>query len=131
MRAVLLPKDCASCPLLKPCGGHQLDIIRTIGCGNYANGELPWDRNDMNPLDEERYWRLWDDVDGLFDFSISKITPVRSLDLPDYVPLLQHRYSRSAILSSEVVALHLYQIFRKNPNGDYCSRFADEVDPVG
>ncbi len=121
----LLPKDCASCPLLIPCGGHPLEIIRTIGCASFANGELPRDNNDMNPLDEDRYWRLWDDVDGLFDFSISKITPIVSLDLPVYVPLLQHRYSRAAILSAEIVALHLHQIFRKYSDGRYIARFAD------
>jgi hypothetical protein len=121
----LLPRDCASCPLFKPCGGHQLEIIRTIGCASFADDGLPADRNDMNPLDEERYWRLWDDVDGLLDFSISTIKAVHSLDVPLYVPLLQHKYSRTATLSAPVVALHLYQIFRKSRDGHYLSRFAD------
>ncbi len=121
----LAPKNCASCPLIGPCGGHQLDIIRVIGCANFANDELPADRNDMNPLDEDRYWQLWDDVGGLHDFSISGIAAVNSRDLPSYIPLLQHRYSRVETLQSEVVALHLYQILRKDRKGRYASRFAD------
>jgi hypothetical protein len=121
----LLPRDCASCPLIKPCGGHQLEIIRAIGCASFANEDRPSDPDDMNPRDEARYWQLWDDVDGLLDFSISKIEPVQSLEVPVYVPLLQHKYSRTAILSAPVVALHLYQLFRKGRDGRYLSRFSD------
>jgi hypothetical protein len=121
----VVPRDCASCLLREPCGGHPLEIIRAIGCANYSDGQLPVDRSDMNPLDEERFWRLWDDVYGLLDFSISTIAAIDSSQLPVYVPLLQHPYSRAACLNAPIVALHLYQVFRKGPDGGYRCRFAN------
>ena len=121
----VVPRDCASCLLYGPCGGHPLDIIRAIGCANYTDGQAPVDPHDMNPLDEERYWRLWDDVGGLLDYSIAGIAPIDSARLPTYIPILQHPYSRVEQLEAPIVALHLFQLFRRGPDGRYCCRFAN------
>jgi hypothetical protein len=124
--AGLLPLDCESCLLFRQCGGHQLEIVRAIGCGNYAGGTF--DRQDMNPLDGQRYHRLWDDVYGLLDYSIERIEPIASADLPTYIPLLQHPYSRRELLKVPIVALHLYQVFRKGMDGRYRCRFKDGAE---
>lgn len=124
----LVPKDCASCPWIKPCGGHQLEIIRAIGCANHANAKAPFDPNDMTPVDDDRFWELSDDVNGLFDFDISRIEPIHSHDLPTYIPLLQHPYSRTGVFTGPIAALHLYQVFRKDRDGHYRCRFTNGAE---
>lgn len=122
----LLPRDCASCLLFPQCGGHPLEIVRAIGCGNYVDSTF--NKQDMNPLDGPRYRHLWDDVFGLLDFSVERIEPIQSADLPAYVPLLQHPYSRREMLTVPIVALHLYQLFRKGTDGRYRCRFKNAAE---
>lgn len=110
------------------CGGHSLEIIREIGCANFANGEHPVNPNSMNPVEADAFWAKWEDVGGLLDFTIAGLNPVNSADLPRYIPILQHPYSRRDLLKTEIVALHLWKIFRRDAKGHYVCRFRDGAE---
>ncbi len=121
----LAPTSCATCMVRRQCGGHPLEIIQRIGCANFANGAPPVNPNSMNPIDDDAFWAKWDDVGGLLDFTIASVTPVNSSDLPTYIPLLQHCYSRRAVLNVEIIALHLWKVFKRDRDGRYVCRFRD------
>ena len=116
---------CANCILLKQCGGHPLPIIRDLGCVNYADPARPVDTDDMNPLFEDRFWELWDDVDGLENHSIGQLRALEARGLPRYLPLFQNRYlRRSRLLDASVVALRFFDIVGKRKDGSYAPRYS-------
>lgn len=124
----LAPTSCATCFIRRPCGGHPLEIIRHIGCANFANGIHPRNKNNMNPVDADAFWAKWEDVRGLLDFTVAGLAPIPALELPAYIPLLQHRYSRRETLSSGIIALHLWKIFKRDASGRYVCRFRDGAE---
>jgi hypothetical protein len=102
---------CVNCKLFKPCGGHADPILFKIGCANYIGTKPPTDTDDMNPHFDETFWRLWDDVGGLVDYSVGSLRPMNPKGLPRYVPHLQGRHLRpSRTLANKVVALSLCDV---------------------
>jgi hypothetical protein len=115
---------CTNCILFKQCGGHLLPIIHELGCVNYANQTQPVDTDDMNPLFEDRFWELWDDVCGLEDYSVGRLRPVEATGLPRYLPLFKDRHMRrSRLLDAPVVALRLFDIIGRRKDGSYAPRY--------
>lgn len=116
---------CDNCILLKPCGGHPLPLVRQLGCVNFANQDKPFDSDDMNPLFPDRFWALWDDVNGLIDYSIGEVNAMKTTGLPRYIPQLQNRTSfrRSRLLDTSVVALRLFDVIGRRSDGTYGPRF--------
>jgi len=116
---------CADCVALPSCGGHELPLMRAFGCTRKLTDGREVDSDDMNPLDDRRFWELWNDVDGLLDFQVGQIRGVDSRALPPYVPVIQHEGSRSCPPEAGVVAIPLFQILRNRRDGSYGSRFLD------
>lgn len=116
---------CAQCQLLKPCGGHPLPFVRQVGCANFANKETPFDSDDMNPVFPERFWHLWNDVGGLFDYGIGTLRTFPAADLPRYLPILQNRQSfrRARLLDTSVIALRLFDLVVRRKDGSYGPKF--------
>lgn len=114
---------CIQCKLFKQCGGHQDPIIFAIGCVNYA-GNKPADTDDMNPHFPERFWQLWHDVHGLYDYTVGSIRSMDAAGLPRYVPQLQGTHLRPpGPLGANVVALHLFKIVCRQRDGGYGLKF--------
>lgn len=108
---------CVNCRLFQECGGHHAPIIYETGCANFA-GSNPTDTDDMNPHFPERFWQLWRDVDGLYDYSVDSLRSINPTGLPRYIPQLQGRnLNPSRPLASAAVALHLFQVVSHRPNG--------------
>src|SRR5665213_2752038 len=83
---------CENCLIFKTCGGHPMPMIYQLGCANFANDARYVDTGDMNPRDEKRFWELWDDVNGLVDFSVGKLKSIPANKLPRYITQLQGKY---------------------------------------
>ena len=116
---------CSNCIVLQPCGGHHLPIIRSLGCVNYTNNTAPVNTDDMNPLFQEKFWKLWDDVDGLQDYTIGRLLSINSASLPPYLPQLQHRHLKcSRLLDVPIIALKLFDVLGKRPDGGYAPKYS-------
>ncbi|MFO1514942.1 MAG: DUF4417 domain-containing protein [Verrucomicrobiota bacterium] len=101
---------CRNCRIYAQCGGHHLPVIFQTGCANYVGSE-PTDTDDMNPHFAERFWQLWEDVDGLYDYSVGPLRSMSAAGLPRYIPQLQGRSLHpSRPLQLKVVALRLFQV---------------------
>jgi hypothetical protein len=110
--------------VLEHCGGHPLPIVRQLGCVNYANNTGPFDTDDMNPLFEQKFWQLWDDVGGLVEYSVTPLLPLGGAGLPRYLPLLQNRNLRSSrLLDTPAVALRLFDVVGRQKNGVYAAKY--------
>lgn len=116
---------CADCVALPSCGGHELPLMRAFGCTRKLTDGKEVDSDDMNPLDDRRFWELWNDVDGLLDFQVGRIRGADPRKFPTYVPVIQHEGSRSRPPEAGVVAIPLFQILRNRRGGSYGSRFFD------
>lgn len=115
---------CANCRLIRQCGGDPLPLIYALGCVNGASPPAG-DIDDMNPVFEERFWQLWDDVNGLEDFSTPKLLSVSGSVLPRYIPRVQHPYMPcSRPLDVPVVALGLFDVLGRRAGGIYGPRCA-------
>lgn len=99
---------CPQCFLFEPCGGLRngrplLNCFDQFCCDNKKCDHVcPYKPDDFRR-------RMWE-IGGLrFD----DIPPLRQLplDLPRYVPMMHHAYSRSAALKAEIVSLDPYMIF--------------------
>lgn len=121
---------CVNCKLFEQCGGHQDPIIYRAGCVNYAGSKPPTNTDDMNPHFDEEFWRLWDDVGGLIDYSVGPLRPMSADGLPAYVPQLQGRHLRpSRPLALKVAAISLSDVLVSRPGGKYVVKYetADEL----
>lgn len=120
---------CVNCLLFEHCGGHPLPLIRQLGCVNYALGHTVVDTDDMTPHLPERFWQLWNDVGGLFDYSTGPLKPLKAAGLPRYLPLLQHRHlRRSQPFPAPVVALRLFDVVRRRRTGRYGPAFSTAAE---
>jgi hypothetical protein len=116
---------CINCKVFKQCGGHPDPIIFKIGCANYASQKPPKDTDDMNPHFPEKFWKLWDDVGGLVDYSVGTLLGMKAKGLPRYVPLLQGRHLRpSKPLAIKVVAISLCDVLASRRGGKYVVKYA-------
>lgn len=105
---------CARCAFLSPCGGvyDAFDCLTTC-C------RKPKSCRVACPL-SERFGEFVTDSGG-WDKSLANVQQVNRYDLPRYVPLIQHRYSRIATLEEQVVALPTMLVsglLRQNPSLD-------------
>lgn len=108
---------CANCKLVKQCGGHDTPIIYQTGCANYAS-DVATDTDDMNPHFAERFWQLWSDVHGLYDYHVGPLRSIQGEQLPRYVPQLQGPHLQpSGSLSVKVAAIRLFQIVGRTGAG--------------
>lgn len=114
---------CRECVAFPTCGGHELPLLQEFGCTRNYSGLNDIDPDDMNPFFEERFWELWNDVDGLLDFKIQKLIGADSALLPRYLPVVQHEGNRSRPPSADIVAIPLFQILRMRRDGSYGPRF--------
>lgn len=115
---------CPNCILKSQCGGHPLPLIRKLGCVNFITSEKLIDTDDMNPLFPERFWKLWDDVNGLVDYQIGPLRPIFPSRLPQYIAKLQHRnMKRSRLLDAPIVALRLFDVVGKKKDGSYGAKY--------
>jgi hypothetical protein len=120
---------CVNCKLFKQCGGHQHPIIFAIGCANFTKGTQTAETDDMNPNCEEKFWKLWDDVGGLADYSVGPLRSIDATGLPRYVPQLQGRHLHlPRTLHAKVVALRLFQIVAMQSGSGYGLKFQTAAD---
>jgi hypothetical protein len=102
-----------------------LPFIRQLGCANFPGEDRPVDTDDMNPLFADRFWELWDDVNGLEDYTIGRLRPIEPTGLPRYLPLFQDRFlRRSRLFDAPAVALRLFDVVGKRRNGSYAPRYS-------
>lgn len=114
---------CEDCVMFRECGGHPLPLVYKLGCVNYANS-LAVDTDDMNPRFQERFWQLWEDVNGLYSQQFGRLNSMSPEGLPSYIPLLQHKnMNRNRALDAPVVALKLFNLLKKPRRGIYAPRF--------
>jgi hypothetical protein len=103
---------CRECPDFGVCGGLHIeaglyDCEGFCSCADPAVCDMVC-RN--KPLD---FFRRYQEVGG-FDLSTVPRAPVRGApSLPGVIPLVDHKYSRKAILPEKVVALSLYKLFHR------------------
>jgi hypothetical protein len=78
----------------------------------------------MNPNDLDRFWKLWDDVGGLNNFTISQLRGLNATELPEYITQFQHGYcGLSYPLDVPVIAIPLKELLKKRPDGSYGPKF--------
>ncbi|MDB6033132.1 MAG: uncharacterized protein JWM16_3470 [Verrucomicrobiales bacterium] len=115
---------CPECLVFRQCGGHPFPIIYRLGCANFAHASAPVDTDDMNPAFAEKFWKLWRDTDGLFQYSIGPLRSMNADGLPRYIPVVQNRHLLSAApLAVDTVAIPLFKIFGRLRSGGYGARF--------
>jgi hypothetical protein len=115
---------CRNCYVFQDCGGDELPIIRELGCANYSKKSGLVDSGDMNPAQEGKFWKFWDDVDGLRDYSTASLLAVDSTGLPTYIPLLQHPYAKHGrLLDARVVAIRLFEVLGRRKGGGYGPKY--------
>ncbi len=114
---------CRRCIVFEHCGGHELPLLQEFSCIQNWGAQHACDPDDMNPVHEERFWELWNDVNGLLDFRINALNGISSDLLPDYIPVIQHEGSRSRPPEVDVVAIPLFELLRMRQDGTYGPRF--------
>ncbi len=101
---------CHSCPDFKDCGGLHISA-GIFDCGDLCSCA---DRNkcDMVCRGKPRaFFERMMEVDGLDLGTVARVAPVAAVPLPDLVPLIGHKYSRTKPLSEPVVAVSLFELF--------------------
>jgi hypothetical protein len=103
----VLSLGCQGCPLLKPCGGQTRVgagwscLVRCIGCDRA--------RCDRVCLGKPAtYIEAVGEVNGFGAEDIGPLYQVPGAELPRYVPVLQHEYSRKGLLRLPWVAIPLH-----------------------
>jgi hypothetical protein len=80
----------------------------------------------MNPNELDRFWKLWDDVGGLTNFTISQLQGLNPTELPEYITQFQHGYGGlSYPLDAPVIAIPLKELLKKRANGSYGPKFTN------
>jgi hypothetical protein len=106
---------CRNCFFFRPCGGIEperalFDCFDHYCCGGKSGCD------EVCPYNGDFVHRMRE-VGGLQFGDVSRLTQ-RTIDLPQYVPLIHHGYSHRMPLAVPVVALDTYQVFRFR-NGSY------------
>jgi hypothetical protein len=87
------------------------------------------DTDDMTPNFPDRFWRLWNDVYGLEDFTVSPLRSMPFAGLPRYLPLFQSRHLRRArVFDAPIVALRLFDIVGRRKDRTYAPRYKSGLE---
>lgn len=101
---------CLGCPDFKYCQGLHTEAS-IFDCNDLCSCE---DRTKCDMVcrnkPEEFFERLME-VDGFDLATVPRVAPVALAALPDFVPLIGHKYSRTKKLVEPVVAVPLYELF--------------------
>jgi hypothetical protein len=101
---------CRGCPDFKACGGLHteagiFDCGDLCSCANQETCDMVCRRKPLAFF--ERLMEI-----GGFDLETTpRVVPVVASPLPDHIPLIGHKYSRTGTLAEHVVAVPLYEIF--------------------
>jgi hypothetical protein len=115
--------SCSKCVFFDRCGGLYNNRPLLNCFDQFCCGDGTCDH--VCPYKSADFQRRMREIGGLrFD----DIPPLRQtpIDLPPYVPMVHHGYRHSADLTTEVVALDPYLIFRSR-NGEYRSLADDGI----
>jgi Domain of unknown function (DUF4417) len=127
---------CRGCPDFKHCGGLHTEA-RVFDCGDLCSC-ADRSRCDMvcrnNP---ELFFERLMEVDGFGLDTIPRVPPLPVPNLPDVVPLISDKYTRSKILREPVVAVPLYELFHMGSGGplvrtreELADRFRVPIDAI-
>jgi len=74
------------------------------------------------PEKPQEFFRRWTEVGGYDTPPTPYLLPPTSLELPNYIPLIQHFYSFKNPLQISVAAVNTFDILRKLQKGGYATR---------
>jgi hypothetical protein len=101
---------CRGCPDFDHCGGLHTDA-GIFDCGDLCSCA---DRNKCDMVCRSKPYAFFErlmEIDGFDLATIPRVAPLAVTLLPDLIPLIDHKYSRTKILSESVVAVPLYELF--------------------
>lgn len=101
---------CRGCPDLAHCGGLHTEA-RIFDCADLCSCA---DRSKCDMVCRHKphaFFERLREVDGLDLTTVPRVAPVARPSLPDLVPLIDHKYSRTKTVVEPVVAVPLYELF--------------------
>lgn len=107
---------CRGCPDFEHCGGLHTDA-GIFDCGDLCSCA---DRSKCDMVCRHKphaFFERLREVGGFDLATIARVAPVARPPLPDLVPLIDHKYSRTKTLGETVVAVPLYALFHMG-NGE-------------
>ena len=79
----------------------------------------------MNPNDPDRFWKLWDDVYGLTNYTIAALRGLDGIALPEYIPQFQYGHQGlTRLFDAPVIAIPLKDLLKKRSDKTYGPKFA-------
>ena len=107
------PLGCRACPDFGDCGGLHIEA-GLFDCAGFCSCADPAACDMVCRAKPHDFFHRYQEVGG-FDLSSVPRVAARALPtLPGVVPLIDHKYSRKAVLPERVIAVSLYDLFNRS-----------------
>jgi hypothetical protein len=117
---------CRGCPHFDDCGGLHTDAD-IFDCGDLCSCA---DRSKCDMVCRNKPQAFFERLVEVHGFDLATIPRVAPLavTLPDVIPLISHKYSRTTILGELVVAVPLYELFHMRSGEPHIRTRAEMAD---
>jgi len=101
---------CRTCPDFDTCGGLHIEA-GFFDCSSFCNCQDSTLCDMVCRRKPQHFFDRFQEVSGFDLSSVPRVTGLPLRALPDVIPLVGHKYSRTETLAEDVVAVPLYELF--------------------